>query len=337
MDLSVKGSLEERCYGILEEKGGKIADEARTILLKEKSLTGLRQPLRHISDNWRDTFAPSMVVLSCEAVGGKPDETTHQAALAISLMNLSFRLWDDIMDKTTYRGFIPTIRGDFGGSVALMIGGLASAKAFSVLTGMKLNETKRQAIAKLVWNYWGNLAGAEVANLKLKRRGDVKPEEKLKVFEMEGVGVETMLKIGATLGNGSEDEMQHLGNYGRYLGTILELRRDFNVAINLTLELAGKIKSGALPYALLWARSRSEKVKGYLPLFKGTIEPVDIRKIVEAMLETRALENTVRLIEELTKKGVVEVLEVKDSKTTLILRFFLEAQSEILAESLSTL
>jgi len=337
LDLSVKGSLEERCYGILEEKGGEIADKARTILLEEESLISLQRPLKYISEIWRDPFAPSMVILSCEAVGGKPDEATYQAALAMALMNLSFRLWDDIMDKTTCRGFVPTVRGDFGEGVALMVGGLVSAKAFSVLSGMKLNETKRQAVTELVWNYWGKLARAEATNLELRRRSDVKPEEKLKVFEMEGVGVETMLKVGAVLGNGSEDEVKHLGNYGRYLGTILELRKDFNVAINLTLELAEKIRSGALPYTLLWAKNRSKKIREYLPLLMGTIKPIDIREIVEAMLETKALENTMRVLEKMTKKAEAEFIELKDNKSSRMLRLFLEAQSEIFVESLCSL
>ena len=335
--MFVKSSLEEQCYKILEEKGGKIADEARTILLKEKSLAGLQHPLRYISENWRDPFAPSVVILSCEAVGGKPDEATYQAGLAMALMNLSFRLWDDIMDKTVYRGFTPTVPGKFGQSVALMIGGLASAKAFSILSGMKVDETKRQTVTKLVWNYCKKMAKAEATNLKLRGRSDVKPEEKLKVFEMEGVGVETLLKIGAALGNGSEDDMKHLGNYGRYLGIILELRRDFNVSINLTLELAEKIRSGALTYTLLWAKSHSKKIGEYLPHLTKTIKPVDIRHIVEAVLEAKVLENTIRLLETLTQKAEAEVSQIKDSKSTGTLKFFLQAQLKLLMESPCTL
>jgi geranylgeranyl pyrophosphate synthase len=107
--MLVRSRLEEQCYQILEEKGGKIADEARTILLREIFLKGLRQPLRYVSDKWRDHLAPSLVVLSSEVIGGKSDEHLGQAALALSLMNLSFRLWDDVIDKTEYRRFVPTV------------------------------------------------------------------------------------------------------------------------------------------------------------------------------------------------------------------------------------
>lgn len=334
--MSTRSSLEERCYRILEEKGGKIADRARTILLKEKSLRGLQNPLEYLSENWRDPLAPAMVILSCEAVGGKPGDATHQAALAMTLMNLSFTLWDEIVDKAMYKFFIPTVLGKFGEGVTLIVGGLASAKAFSILNEMKVDETKRQTINKIVWNYWKMLAKAETTNLELRRRGDVKPEEKLKVREMHAVGLETSLKIGAVLGGGSEDEIKHLGNYGRYLGTILELRKDFDVSVNLTLELAEKIRSGALPYTLLWAKNHSKKLREYLSLLTDTITPADIKNIVEAVLETEALEDTIRFLKILTKKAEIELLEL-NNKPVNTLKIFLRAQPKIFNESLSTL
>ena len=334
--MSINSSLEEHCYRILEEKGGQIADEARTILLRDKSLTVLQHPLRYISRNWRDPFTPSMVTLSCEAVGGKPSDATYQAALAMALMNLSFCLWDDIVDKTVYKGFVPTVLGKFGEGVTLMIGGLASAKAFSILGEMNVNETKRQTITKLVWDYWSKLAKAEATNLELKRRSDVKPEEKLNVIEMQAVSLEISLKIGAVLGNSSEDEMRCLGNYGRYLGIILDLGKDFKSSVNLTLELAEKIRRGAFPYTLLWARNHSRKIREYLPLLTNAINPVDIRKIVEAVLETKALENTMKLLHTLTQKGEAELLDLENNQRTSTLKFFLEAQAEIFKESLST-
>jgi len=333
MEMLVKSSLEEHFRKIFEEKGGKIADEARTILLKERSLIGLRHPLMYTSEKWRDIFSPSLVILSCEAVGGRADDDTRHAALAMTLMNLSFNLWDDIVDKSMYKGFIPTVLGKFGEGVTLMIGGLASAKAFSILSAIK-DETKRQTITKTVWNYWEKLAKAEAANLELRRRSDVKPQEKLKVIEVQAVSLGTLSKIGAMLANGTEDEIRHLGKYGRYLGTIVDLRKDFNISINFTLELAEKIRSNALPYTLLWAKNHSEKIREYLPLLADTIKPVDIKEIVQAVLETKALENTTRLLKTLTKKAEIELLNLKRNTASETLKSFLEAQSKIFMEIL---
>jgi len=54
-------------------------------------------------------------------------------------------------------------------------------------------------------------------------------------------------------------------------------------------------------------------------------------------LETKALENTIRLLKTLTKKAEIELLQLKSNESTKMLKFFLEAQSQIFMESLSTL
>jgi geranylgeranyl pyrophosphate synthase len=329
--------LEEQCYQILEEKGGKIADEARTILLREMFLKGLRQPLRYVSNKWRDHLAPSLVVLSSEAVGGKPDEHVGPAALALSLMNLSFRLWDDVIDKTEYRRFVPTVFGKFGTGVTLIIGGLASAKAFSILSNMEIDELKREEITKLIWNYWVRMAEAETINLKLRKRANVKPEEKLKVFEMEGATPETSLRIGATLQNGSSEEIDHLGNYGRYLGVILELRKDLNASLNLTLELSEKIKNGSLPYTLLWAKNNSGRIQECLSFDPDTVVQAKMKELVKAILETSALENISRLIKKYAVKAKKEISTLSPNKSTTTLLFLVEAQHRLFVESLSEL
>ena len=96
--MTARNNLEDHCHRILEENGGIVADRARTILLEAPDLKELQPPLEFISKNWRDPLTPAMMSLSCEAVGGRRDET-HEAALAMSLMNLSFYIWDDIIDR----------------------------------------------------------------------------------------------------------------------------------------------------------------------------------------------------------------------------------------------
>ena len=66
-------------------------------------------------------------------------------------------------------------------------------------------------------------------------------------IKTEAEDLETCLKIGAIIGNGSESEINHLGKYGLYLGIILELCKDFRISVNLTAELAEKIRNGTLP------------------------------------------------------------------------------------------
>lgn len=334
-----KYNVKERCDRILEDNGGIVADRARRILLEDAALKDLRPPLEFVSENWRDPLTPSLIALSCEAVGGRSD-VTYEAALAMSLMTLSFNIWDDIVDKAVSKVFKPTLFGKFGEGTALMIVGLASAKGFSILNQMDLDKIKRQTVTKLFWDLWAKLAKAETVNLRLRSQGNVSPRKKFWVIKMEAAHLETCLRIGAVLGNGSENEVKHLGKYGRYLGIILDLWKDFHASINLTLELAEKIRSGALPYSLLWARKRSEKIRKKLENLanKNTIEPSDIKEIVENTLETKALNNTMKIVRKFTKRAKEELFELKKkNRATRTLKFFVEAQPQLFIESLSTL
>jgi len=334
-----KYNLKERCQRILEENGGMAADRARTILLEDAALKDLRPPLEFVSKNWRDPLTPSLIALSCESVGGRSD-VTYEAALAMSLMTLSFNIWDDIVDKTVSKVFKPTLLGKFGEGTALMIGGLASAKAFSILNQMDVDKIKRQTVTKLFWDFWTKIAKAETVNLRLRRQGNVSSRKKLWVIKMQATNLETCLKVGAVLGNGSEDEVKHLGDYGLCLGTILELWKDFHISINLTLELAAKVRSCALPYSLLWARKRSEKIRKKLEDLanKNTMEPSDIKEIVENTLETKALNNTMIIIRKYTKRAEEGLSGLKkENKATQTLKFFVEAQPQLFIEGLSTL
>jgi len=337
--MYAKYDLKERCHRILEDNGGVIADRAKTILLEDAALKELRPPLEFISKNWRDPLTPSLMALSCEAVGGRSDDTC-ETSLAMSLMNLSFYIWDDIIDKASFKLFKPTLVGKFGEGIALMIGGLASAKAFSILNQMDVDRIKRQTVTKLFWNLWTKMAKAETVHLRLLNQGNLSSRKKFWKIKTEAAAdLGTCLRIGAVLGNGSESAVKHLGSYGLCLGVILELWKDFHVSVNLTLELAEKIRSGALPYSLLWARERSEKIHEKLENLanKNAIEPSDIKDVVEDILEIKALNNTLKTIRKFTNKAVEEFFDLKNNVATRTLKFFVEAQPQLFIESLSAL
>jgi geranylgeranyl pyrophosphate synthase len=336
--MNKKYNVEERCRKILEDNGGAIADKARTILLEDSALKDLRAPLEFISKNWRNPLTPALMCLSCEAVEGR-SEATNEAALAMTLTSLSLYVWDDIIDKARLKLFKPTLFGKFGEGTALIIGGLASAKAFSTLDQMNVDKAKHQAVTKLLWDFLVKIARAETAGLRLRSQRSFSPRKKFWKIKTEAADLETCLKIGAVLGDGSESEIQHLGRYGLCLGIILELWKDFHVSVNLTLGLAEKIRIGALPYSLLWARERSEKIQKKLDGLanKNAIGSSDIKEIVKDVLETRTLDNTLKAIRRFTKRGRDELVGFKRNSATRTLQLFMEAQPSLFVGSLSTL
>jgi geranylgeranyl pyrophosphate synthase len=333
-----KIQIEKQYNKILEDNGGRVAERARRILLEDSAIKELRPPLEFMSETWRDPFTPSLMGLSCEAVGGS-SVATYEAALAMSLMNLSVYIWDDIIDKASIKLFRPTLFGKFGEGTALIIGGLASAKAFSILNQTKIDRKKLQTITDLFWNLWAKVAIAETKNMKMRSQKKLSSKSKLRKITMEAADIETCLKIGALIGEGTENEIRHLGRYGQLLGIAVELRKDFHVSTNLTLELAEKIRSGAIPYFLLWASERSEKIRKKIVSLSSSdnVKQADIKEIVEEALENKMLDKAIKIINSFTKKARESLSELDGNNAIQTLRFLAEAQPSLFVDSLPSL
>jgi len=332
--MNEKHSIEERCRKILEDNGGVVANKARTMLLEDPALKDLRYPLEFISKNWLD-LTPALISLSCEAVGGRP-EKTHDVALAMCLMHLSFYIWDDVIDNARSKSFRPTLFGKFGGGTALIIGGLASAKAFSILNEMPMGR-KRQRVSKLIWNLGVKMAQVETITLKLRSKENLSSKRKFWKIKTEAADLETCLKIGAIIGNGSKSEESHLEKYGLYLGIALELSKDFRISVNLTAELAEKIKNGTLPYSTLWASQRSQRIQKKLHDLagEGVIKQACIKEIVQDTLATKVLDHITKNITRYTQKAKNELIHLKKNNATQTLKSFVDFQPRLFTESLS--
>jgi geranylgeranyl pyrophosphate synthase len=330
-----KQTAKEQIQKILEDNGGKTADKTTNILLHDPTLKELKPELEFISKNWRDPLRPAMIKLACEAVEGKPQDT-EEVAIAMSLMNLSFYLWDDIVDKAPCRLFNPTLFGRFGEGPALIMGGLASAKAFTILNKANLDKAKRRTIAALFWNMWAKMAKTEAVNLRTRKNQYSAKDKLLKIRAEAKADLENCLKMGAVIGNGSKNEIKSLGKYGLYVGIILELQHDFQVSVNLTLELADKVRIGALPYTLLCAKEKSIELQETLKdvALRKTIGPGEIEKIVQGVLAAKMLDRIEVTIEKLSKKAVEELMVTKKKNATKALRFFVEAQLQLFKETI---
>jgi geranylgeranyl pyrophosphate synthase len=229
--------------------------------------------------------------------------------------------------------------GKFGEGTALIIGGLASAKAFSILEQVDIAREKRLEISKLLWNFLVAMASAEKSNIELRPGKTVSSDKKFWKIKAEATDLGTSMRIGAILGGGSRNEIRRLGRYGETLGVILELWKDFHASINLTLELLDKIKNGAIPYALMWASERSKRLEEYLKSFReGKNEQTYVKRVVREIMDSGVFNHTIQEMESAAKEGAKALKGLKCIGTTIpTLQLFIEAQPELFTESLPRL
>jgi geranylgeranyl pyrophosphate synthase len=275
------------------------------------------------------------MALACKAVGGEPEQTEN-TALSLSLMNLSFYIWDDIIDKASYKKLKPTLYGEYGQDTSIIIGGLAAAKAFTILSQNQLDTKKQQIVNNMIWRLWVKMARAETSNLKQRKTKSLTSRGALWKMKTEAGDLKSCLEIGAIIGRASCVDIKHLGKYGQNLALIHELWKDFLVTANITLELKQKIQTDAFPYALLLAKESSKEVEKVL--YGVTSEEldnqVDVREIVKSVLETGALENILSLIEQYSDFGKKELEGLKITEASQTLKEYLAAQTRLFRESL---
>jgi geranylgeranyl pyrophosphate synthase len=325
-------SSRQVCLDILEKHGGPIADRARSILLEDPKLHELNEQLEFMKNNWRD-LTPALMSLSCEAVGGNPEET-YDAALAISLSNYCFTVWDDLIDNAKNKLFTPTVYGRFGQAQTIIIGGLSAAKAFTLLNQANYSDTIKNKIIQSTWALWCKIAVTETFTLESREQGTITSKQKFEKIESEVINIGTVLKIGAIIGKGSSEEIDHLEKYGRHLGVILALKQDFEIALNLTIELEEKIKNNRLPYTILWAKEHSVFLKNELELLrqKTSINPTDIQQFVRHLLDTQVPSHIQNFINTYNKKAEEELSYLNTNSATLSLKSLVALQPEIFME-----
>jgi geranylgeranyl pyrophosphate synthase len=309
----------EQFQELIEAHGGVAADKAIEILLKDPQITELKPLSEFIAKTWRDCFSPALISLGCRFVGGDPKET-EDMAISISLMNLSFRLWDDIIDNTVCRTLKPTFAGNFGKSIALIYGGTISAKAFTLANSVNLDLEKKRKINELLWTYWATMAKLEIKdqNAKTDRYSAAKKLEKIKG---ETINVQTCLKVGAIISNASTSDIKLLENYGSHLGIMLELIKDVRVSLNLTLELGKKIKQNQLPWLLLLGREESGQIKEEIEFLskKQVISSEDMGHLIDVLLNSSSWEQLVSYYKDESEKCQIALSTENVTAKTLLM------------------
>ncbi|MFH0748553.1 MAG: polyprenyl synthetase family protein [Candidatus Bathyarchaeota archaeon] len=318
---------------ILVDKGTKGSEMAARIILEGIGSEELRKPLQYLIKSKKDVLRPTLVSLACEAVGGNPEKIAWVSAFMI-IECYCLGILDDIADKSAKKSFYPTFFGRFGVERALIVSGLLSSKASYSLSRMaaEVSPEKYAKINEVFHEFIITGAEAEIENANLKRRGVIDPLKHYSVLEKQAADIEACTSIGAIVGGGSEREAGELGNYGKFLGTIIRLREDLNVALNLTVELSDKIRNHSFPYPLVCAMSKSQKVKNLIDSLvkKKKIEAVDVEKCVSSLFETGVTNDLVKLGGDLVGNAVSSLEKLKGEEAARCLGTVAQAQGALL-------
>ena len=161
---------------------------------------------------------------------------------------------DDIIDQSETKDFKPTVYGKFGKDIAIIASDVLWIKGMLMLNQAceDLPAKKRRVILKLAKQAFFDIGSAEAKEAHLRGNIDLKPEEFLEIIKLKISVATAAAQIGAVIGNGTPQQIENLGQYGKTLGILMTIREEF---INMfePEELKNRFKnecSASLFYAL---------------------------------------------------------------------------------------
>ena len=181
---------------------------------------GLRYVLRGGGKRVRST----LLLLSCEAVGGRVGDALDAGA-AVEMMHNFTLVHDDIMDNARTRRGKPTVHTKWNVNNALLVG--------DVLLGMAYNSMLRtrsqgvQDIAKVFTYGFLEVCEGQALDLEFGQRKAVSVTEYFKMIEKKTARLISMAcEIGAMIGNATNRHRQALTRFGRHLGRAFQVQDD---------------------------------------------------------------------------------------------------------------
>ncbi len=190
----------------------------------------LYDPLLAYSKNGGKRHRPLIAFASCFAVGGNVDLATSAAA-AIEHFHTAALIHDDIADKAELRRGEPCLHLTEGEGLAINMGDLALALAVGpVIDDPLLQDAQKiRVISELITMTRRTVEG-QAMDIGWARDGryDITPDDYLvmathKTAHYSGA---VPLAIGAIVGNGTEEQVQALREYGLRTGLAFQIQDD---------------------------------------------------------------------------------------------------------------
>jgi geranylgeranyl pyrophosphate synthase len=312
--------LEERSYDILEKFGQTIT-------------SGVTHPtllsvLSDVKAYWKDMLRPTLASLCCEVVGGRP-EMASDISLMITLVAAGMGLHDDVVDKSTKKHFRRTILGLYGTDSSLVAGDLLIVKALTAIRKILMKNIpiiKTANIIEVYENSFVKMCEGEFMEISCRKNVDNKLEFYEQVLWKFTADIEACTRLGAILGDGSNEEIQSLAKFGRHLGFISRLGSDLKDCLNLEGNLPQRLECESVPLPILFAAKSSAKAYSEINamLRKPSVSSSDVGDLLKLCFDTEAFDYMLGKARETVLIGRRVLFSLKPSMARTVLNSIID-------------
>ena len=286
----------EQVKMLLLERSKSSMEIARQAILQEQfKYQPLGEALRYfMTEIWYNASHPALLSLTCEAVGGDP-KATEEIGAAFVLLAGAADIHDDIIDQSLTKEDKPTVFGKYGQDMAIISGNVLWFRGMLQLAEAcdKFPRANKEAILKYAKEAFFDIGSAEAKEASLRRNIDLEPENYLDIIKMKISVAEAAAKIGVIAGNGTAEQIECLGQYGKTLGTLMTIRDEFVDMYDLE-EVRNRFKNECLPLPILYAFQDKALKKEILSIIqKEVFSESELEKIVELVVNSRPVNKLV--------------------------------------------
>lgn len=188
------------------------------------------EPIWDFLDRGGKRWRPALMVICCEAVGGKAKDAMPFAALPELIHNGTIMV-DDVEDSADMRRGKPATHKIYGVDLAINTATLMYYLPLCILYRnlQKINAEARLAIYDLYATEMSRLSFGQAMDIYWHKgaAAKVSEEQYLQMCSYKtGCLARFSAELGAILGNGSQEQRKKLGNFARVLGVAFQIQDD---------------------------------------------------------------------------------------------------------------
>ncbi|MGV4529558.1 polyprenyl synthetase family protein [Ornithobacterium rhinotracheale] len=189
-----------------------------------KQPEALYEPMEYILQLGGKRLRPILCLMGCELFGGDINEAL-KPSLAMEYFHNFTLMHDDIMDDAPIRRGKATVHEKYDINTALLSGDALMIKSYQLF-----NELKPEVFKKVVTHFSQmaiELCEGQQYDMNFENQKEVSFAEYEKMITGKtGVLTACALKVGAMIAGASEEDANHLYDFGKYLGIAFQLKDD---------------------------------------------------------------------------------------------------------------
>ncbi|GJQ60040.1 MAG: polyprenyl synthetase family protein [Candidatus Scalindua sp. AMX11] len=284
----------------------------------------LSEPIWHHLRTGGKRIRPAICLITCEELGGNPDDALH-FALAIEILHNMFLLHDDIEDGDTMRRDQPTVWVKYGIANAVNAGDYLLARAYQSVLASPIPLDRKMKLLEIFTDTYEKTVQGQALDIDARAARDFSVKRYLDMVELKtGFYLACGMVGGSIVSGGSHEVIDKIWKLGKLMGPAFQIKDDL---IDLTIGkgrggvIGSDIKEGKASFLYAYAYEIADKddkeiLARIMAKERETTTEKDIKDVLDIYGKYGAMESAQNHAEELTKqaKSVIDDIPVHNKE-----------------------